>query len=271
MLAAFKVAKRNVDTVAQLLNENPAVSHNYVRTHDFNLWFTVTVPKTRNVRKEVSAMAKRAGVQDWLFLPAIKKFKISFQLAMDRSSVRATKALSHPTHGKTKTQSFQVSKPFVREMQKDLPLESRPYLSAARALGWSEAKVVRELRRYIAAGAVRRMAAVLRPRDSGYPANVMAVWAPPEDKKDLLGKAAAAHTQVSHCYERPTFPNWPYSIYTMIHGRSVAECRNVIRRIAGDSGVLLHRELTTVREYKKVRVEYFPAAFRGPAKNRRIT
>ena len=279
VLVAFKVPKEKLDAVAGSLNQNPGISHNYVRDNEFNLWFTLTLPDSSDLKREAEELARIAGVKEWLFLPTIKRYKISFQLAMGKSGTEDTLTLSPRPVASLRVvplplapwergrgngeewvrapSTFDFSKPFIRELQKDLPLVSRPYRSAASALNMTEGRVVAEVERYIAAGAMRRMAAVLRPRDSGYTANILTVWAPPAEKKELLGRVAANHKEVSHCYERPSFPNWPYSIYTMIHGRSTGECREAILQISDETGVTTWCELPTVREYKKIRVEYY--------------
>ena len=256
VLVAFKVPKRRLNAIALQLNANPGVSHNYVRADDFNLWFTLTMPSEKDLKKEASDLAQRAQIREWLFLPTIRKFKISFQLDMGGNE----RTMASKRTVRTVPRRILIDKDFVRELQKDISLESRPFLPAAVALGWTEEKVVRELKRYIGTGAIRRVASVLRPVKAGFPANVLTVWAPPKRTIARLGKIAASRKNVSHCYERPTAAGWPYSVYTMIHGHSVAECRRVIRSISLESGVCEYRELTTVKEYKKVRVEYFPAA-----------
>jgi DNA-binding Lrp family transcriptional regulator len=256
VLVAFKVPARRLHSVALQVNAHPGVSHNYVRKDAFNLWFTLTVPSETDLKKEAAAMAASARIREWLFLPTIRKFKISFQLDM---SGKGRHAAPKKRSRDVPSRPITVDREFVRELQKDLPLVSRPFGPAARALGWTEEKVVSELKRYVRAGAVRRVASVLRPVNAGFGANVLAVWTP-HGKRHIgaLGRIAASRKNVSHCYQRPTFPNWPYSVYTMIHGRSVAECKKVIRSISRESGVTDYRELTTVKEYKKVRVEYFP-------------
>lgn len=254
VLVAFKVPKRSLNAVALQINAHPGVSHNYVRSDKFNLWFTLTVPSDIDLKKEASRLAKNAGIREWLFLPTIRKFKISFQLDMNGTSHATPMTRASASQART----LAVSRPFVRELQKDLPLVSRPFALAAKALSWTEGKVVRELKRYIRSGAIRRFASVLRPVNAGFPANVLTVWAPRVEQVSALGTIAASNKNVSHCYERPTFPNWPYSVYTMIHGRSVAECDNVIRAISRQSGVTSYRKLTSIGEYKKIRVEYFP-------------
>ena len=260
VLAAFKVSAQKLDTVALMLNESPAVSHNYVRTNDYNLWFTVSIPDTRDLKAEVKQMAHRAKVKDWLYLPTIKKFKISFQLDMSlkKKTSGTTNSPQKTHHQPAADKQFPINKQFIRELQKDLPLTSHPYQTAAKALTLTEGKIITELKRYIKAGAIRRIASVLKPVHAGFGANVLVVWDPPADKIDLLGKTAAAQKQVSHCYERPKFPDWPYSLYSMIHGKTKAQCRTIIRTIAKKTGVTKYQELTTVKEYKKIRVEYYP-------------
>jgi DNA-binding Lrp family transcriptional regulator len=232
------------------------VSHNYARADDFNLWFTLTVPSETDLKREATALAKRAGIREWLFLPTIRRFKISFQLDMEGNSRPRRKP------SRASPRPLAVDRNFVRELQKDLPLMARPFSPAALALGWTEGEVTRELRRYRATGAIRRVASVLRPVNAGFPANILVVWAPRTEQVDQLGRIAAASKNVSHCYERPEFPTWPYSVYTMIHGHSIAECEKVIHFIAQESGVDNYRKLTTLKEYKKIRVEYFPRAKR---------
>ena len=44
MLVAAKVDEENPQRAAAIVNSHPGVSHNYLRTHDFNLWFTIATP-----------------------------------------------------------------------------------------------------------------------------------------------------------------------------------------------------------------------------------
>jgi DNA-binding Lrp family transcriptional regulator len=258
VLAAFKVPPGRLDAVAQAVSGNPAVTHNYARSGDYNLWFTVTQPESRDLLETVDRMAKDAGVSDRLFLPTVRNFKIGFRLEMGKGERTSPAEQPGKEHSKRLPANFAINKAFVRELQKDLPVSQRPYRSAARKLGLTEGRVVAELGRYLEAGAIRRIAAVLKPVNAGYPVNILTVWNPAKEHKEILGLAAAERNQVSHCYERPACKDWPYSIYTMIHGKSLEECRGIIRSLSGESGVSRYKELTTIKEYKKSRVEYFP-------------
>jgi DNA-binding Lrp family transcriptional regulator len=258
VLVAFKVEEERLDAVAQKLNAHPGVSHNYLRRGDYNLWFTVTIPQSRDLKMTVVQMARRCGVSEWLFLPTIRRFKINFRLDMGGEPIHGATASANRS-AINHQRPFPSNRNFIRELQQDLPLTTRPFRRAAQALGWSEKAVVIELKRYIAAGMIRRFAAILRPGDAGYRANVLVAWAPESEKIELLGHTAAGYDKVSHCYERPSLPSWPYSVYTMIHGQSSAACRSTIRSIARKTGITSYRILPTVKEYKKIRVTYYPS------------
>ena len=62
---------------------------------------------------------------------------------------------------------------------------------------------------------------------------------------------------VSHCYLRPVYSDWPYNLYTIVHGRSVDECDSIINDLATDSGLTEKQALYPTREYKKARISLF--------------
>ena len=92
------------------------------------------------------------------------------------------------------------------------------------------------------------MAAILFHRRAGFSANGMGVWRVPEERILELGPRMASFRGISHCYQRPTYADWPYSVFTMAHGRSKEECDAILDSIAEDTGIedrahalLLHR------------------------------
>jgi DNA-binding Lrp family transcriptional regulator len=104
---------------------------------------------------------------------------------------------------------------------------------------------------------MRRFSAVLRHREVGFSANAMGVWAVPPDRQEEFGRAAAGFAAVSHCYLRPTYPDWPYSVFTMIHARDRTGCEDVLSAISRATGVADYSALYSTKEYKKTRVRYF--------------
>ena len=110
-------------------------------------------------------------------------------------------------------------------------------------------------------GLLRRFAAVLYHRNAGFTANGMGVWKVPPEQIQEAGMAAASFPQVSHCYERPTYPDWPYSLFTMVHTRTVEECEKLMQEIAEKMGVKEYAVLYSTKEYKKIRLKYFSEEF----------
>ena len=73
----------------------------------------------------------------------------------------------------------------------------------------------------------------------------------------------AAVRGVSHCYQRPTYADWPYSVFTMAHGRSKEECDAVLDAIAEQTGIPERATLYSSTEFKKVRLLYFTGRVQG--------
>ncbi|MBZ0253328.1 MAG: AsnC family transcriptional regulator [Candidatus Methylomirabilis sp.] len=144
-----------------------------------------------------------------------------------------------------------------RCIQDDMPLCERPYAEIGERVGLSEEEVIRRVRRAQDEGVIRRFGATLRHQKAGVSANGMAVYVVPPERVDELGPVMATFPEVSHCYQRPTFPGWPYTLFAMIHGPTEDMCREVARRIAEKTGIEDYRILFSTREFKKTSMEYF--------------
>jgi DNA-binding Lrp family transcriptional regulator len=109
---------------------------------------------------------------------------------------------------------------------------------------------------------MRRFSAVLHHRKAGFSANAMGVWAARGSDADILaaGEAMARFKSVSHCYRRPTYPDWPFNLFTMIHGRTAEDCEAVLAEISRETGITEFSVLYSTKEFKKTRVEYFTDA-----------
>jgi len=101
------------------------------------------------------------------------------------------------------------------------------------------------------------MAAVLYHREVGFRANAMGVWVVPQTRTEEVGTIMGSFRGVSHCYLRPTYPDWPYNIFTMVHGQEPKDCQAVIDAMAGATGIREYALLYSTKEYKKVRLKYF--------------
>ena len=259
-LVAFHVADAVLEDVAAQVSAHPGVSHNYARPHHYNLWFTLAVPPGQEVSAEIARLARQAGVDDWLNLPALRIFKIKTHFKLRGAST--SRPVEQPDRPTRQTRAFTPADiPFVRVLQEDLPLVPRPFAQAAARLGLSEESLLDKARELEAAGIMRRFSAVLRHRRVGYTANGMACWVVSEAEIEEVDLRVAEFPQISHCYQRPAYPpRWPYSLFTMIHGRTKDEVEQVVVQIAQKTGIEQYQVLYSTREFKKERVRYFEEA-----------
>jgi len=150
----------------------------------------------------------------------------------------------------------------IRRTQGDLPVVAEPYAPAAERLGVSQARLLDHLAGMQERGLLRRVAAILYHRRAGFSANGMGVWKVPAEDVLEVGPRMAAFRGISHCYQRPTYEDWPYSIFTMAHGRSKEECDAVLDAIAEQLGISDRATLYSSTEFKKIRLLYFTDDFK---------
>jgi siroheme decarboxylase len=270
-LVAMAVPRERLEAAAELINAHPGVSHNYRRNHEFNLWFTVAVPHTSDLQAHVDRVHEEAGATSTRVLQTLRMFKIGVDLDMvgNRSVTEKTDQKGPDPKYLEAWKRGQAGDPglsardiaIIRELQEDIALVPRPFAGMGERLGMSEDEVLAAAQGFVDRGYMRRFAAVLFHRHAGYTANAMAVWIVPEEKVGEYGPAMAQYRNVSHCYQRPIYEDWPYNLFSMIHGRSKEACEEVVEAIAADTGLTERAVLYSSKEYKKVRVRYFTDDF----------
>lgn len=151
----------------------------------------------------------------------------------------------------------EIEKKVVAKLQRDLAVCARPFAEIAEELGLDEETLVEVIRKLMAKGVIRRFGATIRHRISGFAANAMAAWQVPEAEIERVGRLFAGRREVTHCYERQPTPDWPYNLYTMIHGRSQEECEAIAREMAAAAGISRYELLFSDAELKKTTMRYF--------------
>ena len=265
MLVAAKVDAEHPHRAAKVINSHPGVTHNYLRNHDFNLWFTIAVePHSRlGLDGTLDALAAETGAQSIRQLPTLKLFKIRMDLEMEQGTdalASAGEAVEPRELEPIELSDEDVET--IRATQGPMPVVPEPYAPAAERLGATQAEVLRRLESLRERDALRRVAAILFHRRAGFSANGMGVWKVPDADVLETGKRMAAFRGVSHCYQRPTYADWPYSVFTMAHGRSKEECDAILDSIAAATGITERATLYSSTEFKKVRMLYFTDEFR---------
>ncbi|HEY5943164.1 MAG TPA: Lrp/AsnC family transcriptional regulator [Solirubrobacterales bacterium] len=262
MLVAAKVDDENPQRAAKIVNAHPGVSHNYLRTHDFNMWFTIATPPDSELGLQgtLEALMEETGAESMRELPTLTLFKINMNLEMEKGTEALAAAVEAAPPRELEPQPYDADDiALIKTLQGPMAAVARPYDAAASELGISTEELLDRLRAMVDRKILRRVAAILYHRRAGFSANGMGVWKVPEDKIMEVGGRMASFRGVSHCYQRPTYEDWPYSVFTMAHGRSKQECDAVLDAIAEECemGPDDRATLYSSTEYKKIRLHYF--------------
>jgi len=150
-----------------------------------------------------------------------------------------------------------IDKKIISQIQKDLPVHPQPFALMAEKIGISEEAFIERVKSLKQSGIIRRFGATLRHQEAGFKANAMIAWNAPEETIREMGKTFARFREVSHCYHRAPKGDWPYNLYTMVHGGSRNECREIAQRLSSATGLTEYAVLFSEKEFKKTSMEYF--------------
>ena len=151
----------------------------------------------------------------------------------------------------------ELDRKIIRLLQGEFPLVAEPYKVLAEEIGITEEALLARIETMREEKKIRKMGAVLRHREVGFTSNCLCVWNVPDERVDEVGGRMAEHPRVSHCYDRNRTPDWPYNLYTMIHGYSREECEVIAAELAAATGIEERCMLYTKKEWKKASMRYF--------------
>jgi len=266
-LVAFKISEDKIDKAVEIINSHPGISHNYERNHDFNIWFTLGVPPTSELglEKTVAIIAKLTGADDYIMLPTLKLFKINVKLnttGKDEKKEKVKKVVHK------EIELTPLHQQIIKLAQYDIEMVSEPFAKIIKEIDTDYDTFFKILIELQEAGIMRRFASILNHRKAGFNANAMVVWDVDEANGEEIGANAAAFSAVSHCYLRPKYENWPFNLFTMVHGKTTEETNGIIEEMAKEIPNKSHMPLYSSREFKKIRIEYFtPACAEWEAKH----
>jgi DNA-binding Lrp family transcriptional regulator len=252
-LATGTIPEKRIEAVAEIVSAHPTVSHNYLRNHEYNLWFTIAVPPETPLDRTLELLAKEAGVDGFHALSRTHVFKIGVNFDPDslknRTEVTKASTAQKIEVGPRDAQLF-------RALQTPLPLIERPFNELARGVDASEEELI-EFASHHLGGAIRRYVGTLRHRKLGVKENGMVVWRVSDDEVQAAGEQLAQAPEVSHCYARNPVRNFPYTLYSMVHGPSRESCHEIASELSRQTGLRDYAVLFSEREFKKQRLRYF--------------
>lgn len=271
-LVAMSVDEGDVEGAVEIINAHPGVSHNYLRDHRFNIWFTLAVDAATSLEETAAVLARHCRVTDHLILRNEKLYKIGFMLRMgddapedgeeDEAAGPNGAALAHDDGGYALSGEERDA---VLLLQTDLPITPRPFdaIVSTTKSSMSSERLITIGEALKQKGIMRRYAAVLKHYNAGYGANAMTAWKTEAGRgEDEVMQVFLSAKSISHLYRRTVHPGrWEHPLFAMIHARSDGELESIIATLEKKSGLSDYLVLKSLREFKKKRVTYFSPAF----------
>ena len=151
----------------------------------------------------------------------------------------------------------EIDKLIITEVQENMPLSLDPYGDIAKKIGCSKAEVIKRLKKFNNNGFIKRVVAILNHRDSGYPENGMLAAVVPKRVLMDAGQNLSVEPNVTHCYERKSYDNWPYNLYAMIHGKTRTDVEDTVEKFVTKTNIADYQILYSTKEFKKSSLKYF--------------
>ena len=250
------VPEEKLHEVTESINSLPGVSHNYLREHFYNLWFTLQAQSNTEIEKILTELRELFAIE-FHSLPVVRTFKLNVRFDItDNKKDTQNKAVSKP---KDETVLLnEDEKNILSKLQNELEITETPFSFLCDEKLTIE-DVLRIIRTLIEKGVIRRIAAVIDYRQVGFKANALFACKVPQEKIIEAGEKLAGSELVSHCYERKTFEGWPYNLFAMMHSKSMEEIQKQVKNFIETQKIKSYALLPTVTELKKEPVRHkFP-------------
>ena len=269
-LAAVSAPEGRFDEVAEVINSYRQVNHNYRRNHEWNMWFVVTAGSLETRDRILSEIEDRTGCQV-LVLPMLTDFYIDLEFPVVNGDRFARESVASPAVDATRisetaaTNLSSLDRKLLLEIQDGFPLSATPYRDIAAALDASVDDVLTAVERLLEDGCIKRVGCVVNHIVTGFDANCMVVWDVPDEALDEHGEAVGELPYVTLCYHRPRRPEqeWPYNLFTMIHGRDADAVDGKIDELADEHLPFEHERLYSTETLKQTGARYEEIVDRG--------
>ena len=252
-LVTAHVPQENIQDVAEAVNSLENVSHNYLRTHYYNLWFTLQAQTSEQIDSVLAGLSYRFGI-DFHSLPVQRVFKLDVCFDAESNGEALLQNVEEVSKGEV-VEMDENQRLILSKLQGGLDITTEPFAFLC-SDGLETADVVRIITELINKGVIRRVAGLVDHRKLGFVANILFACEVPQNRVIKVGRRLARLRIVSHCYERKTFQNWPYNLFAMIHAKSLGDIQRVIDKFIEAEKINSFELLPTVAELKKQPVKY---------------
>ncbi|MFA6601122.1 MAG: hypothetical protein WC352_00680 [Candidatus Omnitrophota bacterium] len=246
-LVAMKTDGEDIETRSAFLERHPGVHGLHMREHDYNLWFTLSVPGEEDLAGHVARLQEQFQCPRVLLLPAVRVFKP----AQDGGPQ------GYCEDFRWRAEEIRI----IRKLQEPFPLTDEPFHALASDLDMPAEEVMSTVRSLISKGALRAIRAVAEQLRAHEPQSLMVVWNIPEEKLLRSGERAAQSSFVKHCSARRAYSDFPYSLYLTLDCGGAEEAAVMTREIEDRIGSWPRAVLRVLRTFPRKRVVYFSEAF----------
>jgi len=263
-LAAVQAPEDRFDEVAATINDYRQVNHNYARDHEWNMWFVVTAGSQQR-RDEILAEIEAETGCEVLTLPMLTDYYIDLEFPVVNSDRFARESLEDRTDSSATRISEEATgdlstleADLLLEIQDGFPLSATPYRDIADTIDYPLEDVLEAVSRLLENGCIKRIGCIINHVVTGFDANCMVVWDVPDENLDEWGERAGGLPYVTLCYHRPRRPDqeWPYNLFTMIHGRDPEAVDTKIDELAADYLPVDHERLYSTETLKQTGARY---------------
>lgn len=258
-----------LEQFAATVMDIPAITHNYVRSHEYNVWFTVIAESETALQSIIEKLCAETALHDTHAMPALKMFKINTVMSViegrkanvqNEPSVILNSSAVIQSGAKNLESLSEFDKARIRLLSGNIPHSLTPFTDLFQSVIQSGEKTLEEVlvsaNEDLTSKRMRRFGAVLRHQNAGFPCNAMVCFDAGENAADA-GAKLAANPHVSHCYERPPFEGFSYNVYGMFHAQSEEELNGFVHEAVETLGNPRFAVLHSLRELKKTSYQYF--------------
>jgi DNA-binding Lrp family transcriptional regulator len=253
--------------VAEAVNAHEQVNHNYRRDHEWNMWFVVTAGSLDRRDAILDDIAEETGLEP-LVLPMLTDYYIDLEFpvvnddrfARESAAATGVEATRIAESARGDLSAFEAD--LLLAIQEGFPLSTTPYRDLARELAPDHDATVDDVlagvRRLRDAGCIKRIGCVVNHLATGFDSNCMVVWDVPDDELDDRGSEVGGLPSVTLCYHRPRRPerDWPYNLFTMIHGRDADAVDRKVDELAEEHLPVPHERLFSTETLKQTGARY---------------
>jgi siroheme decarboxylase len=249
-LVTAHIEQKDLKKVIPAVNKLHGVSHNYLREHYYNLWFTLRADSQKELNAILKKLSKRFNTS-FNSLPVVRTFKLDARFDAASGGKRLlSESGRQRTEDRGRRTISKLDEQILNGLQGGLKAVKRPFNFIGND-SFENYDALLHIAEMIQSGVINRLGAMVNHNKIGFTANAMFACKAKKSQMIKIGENLAAVKIVSHCYERKIFKGWPFNIFAMMHGSDMAVIKKVVEKFIKKEGIKSFAILPTAEKLKK--------------------